>query len=295
MEYIEFSNGVKMPQLGYGVYQIPANDTERCVADAISVGYRSIDTAQSYFNEAEVGEAVAKCGVPRNELFLTTKVWIDNYGDGKTYASVEESMKKLKTDYIDMVLLHQPFGDHYGAWRDLEKLYDEGKVRVIGISNFSADLMADLAAFNRISPMVNQVECHPLDQQITSRKWFDKFGVHMEAWAPLGEGRGNLLENPVLTEIAKAHGKSVAQVILRWHIERGVIVIPKSTHIERMRENLDVFDFSLSTDEMLKIEELDTEKSAFFDHRDPATVQMFVNLIEQRRASQDVTKEKKQW
>ena len=283
MKYVTLSNGVKMPILGYGVYQVTKEECERCVSDALKVGYRHIDTAQAYFNEAEVGEAIVKSGISREELFITTKVWIDNYGYEKTKASVAESMKKLKTDYIDLVLLHQPFSDYYGAWKALEELYDEGKIRAIGISNFYADRMIDIAAFGRIRPMVNQMETHILNQQTELKGWADKYGVQLEAWGPFGEGRKGIFENPVIAEIAEKHGKTPAQIMLGWNIQRGVVVIPKSTHIERMEENFNVFDFTLSDDDMKKIAALDERTSAFFAHNDPETVEWFVNMVQVRR------------
>jgi len=283
MEYVTLYNSVKMPILGYGVYQVTKEECERCVLDALKAGYRSIDTAQSYFNEEEVGEAIQKSGVPRNEIFLTSKVWIDNYGYDKCRKSVETSMKKLKTDYLDLMLLHQPFSDYYGAWRALEDLYREGKIRAIGVSNFYPDRLVDIASFSSVRPMVNQVETHPFNQQVASKKYMDKYGVQIEAWAPFGEGRGGLFENPVLAEIAQKHKKTTAQVMLRWHIQRGVVVIPKSTHYERMKENLNVFDFILDEEDMAKIAALDKNESSFFSHCDPATVEWFVEMVDKRR------------
>lgn len=295
MQYVTLRNGVKMPQLGYGVYQVTKDECERCVADAIKVGYRSIDTAQSYFNEEEVGNAIAKSGVPRDELFITTKVWIEHYGYDKTRASVLESMKKLKVEYLDLCLLHQPFGDVYGAYRALEDLYDEGKIRAIGISNFYPDRMIDIASFTRIKPMVNQIEIHPHHQQIESKAWHDKYGIQLEAWAPFGEGRNGIFNSPVLKEIADKYGKTTAQVILRWHLQRGIVVIPKSTHVERMEENFNVFDFELNEEDMTAIASLDKKQSAFFSHTDPNMVEWFVKMVEQRKKNNDCTKEKKDW
>lgn len=283
MEYVTLYNSVKMPILGYGVYQVTKEECERCVLDALKAGYRSIDTAQSYFNEEEVGEAIQKSGVPRNDIFLTSKVWIDNYGYDKCRKSVETSMKKLKTDYLDLMLLHQPFSDYYGAWRALEDLYREGKIRAIGVSNFYPDRLVDIASFSSVRPMVNQVETHPFNQQVAAKKYMDKYGVQIEAWAPFGEGRGGLFENPVLDEIAQKHKKTTAQVMLRWHIQRGVVVIPKSTHYERMKENLNVFDFMLDEEDMAKIAALDKKESSFFLHCDPATVEWFVEMVDKRR------------
>ena len=286
MEYVTLSNGVKMPILGYGVYQVTPDECERCVLDALEVGYRSIDTAQSYFNEEQVGSAVQKSGVPRKELFLTTKVWIEHYGYEPAKASVLRSMEKLQTDYLDLVLLHQPFSDTYGAWRALEELYEAGKIRAIFISNFYADRMVDFASFNRIKPMVNQVETHIFDQQKTAKEWMDKYGIQIEAWAPFGEGRGSIFENPVIADIAAKHRKTPAQVMLRWHIQRGVVVIPKSTHKERMEENFQVFDFALTDEDMLAISALDKGESAFFSHQDPAMVEWFVRMVEERKTHQ---------
>ncbi|MBS5144129.1 MAG: aldo/keto reductase [Butyricicoccus pullicaecorum] len=295
MDYITLSNGVKIPQLGYGVYQVTKDECERCVSDALKVGYRLIDTAQSYFNEEEVGNAIAKSGIPREEIFLTTKVWIEHYGYEKAKASVLESMRKLQVDYLDLCLLHQPFGDAYGAYRALEDLYDEGKIRVIGISNFYVDRMIDFVSFNRIKPMVNQVEIHPHNQQIEAKIWHEKYGVQMEAWAPFGEGRGDMFNTPELKAIAEKYDKSVAQVILRWHLQRGIVIIPKSTHIERMEENFNVFDFTLSEEDMTAIAAIDKKQSSFFSHTDPNMVEWFVKIVEERKQQHDCTKDKKNW
>ncbi len=283
MQYITLSNGIKMPQLGYGVYQVTKEECERCVSDALEVGYRAIDTAQSYFNEAEVGDALQKSGIDRKEIFLTTKVWIEHYGYDAAKKSVLQSIEKLKTDYIDLVLLHQPFADYYGAYRALEDLYEEGRLRAIGVSNFAPDRLVDLVSFARIKPMVNQIETHPLNQQIEAHKWLEKYAVIHEAWAPFGEGRGNMFSNPVLQEIGDKYNKTVAQVILRWQLQRGIVVIPKSTHKERMAQNLDVFDFTLSSEDMQAIAALDTKTSFFFSHQDPAMVEWFVQMVEERR------------
>lgn len=295
MEYITLSNGVQMPQLGYGVYQVTKDECERCVRDALDVGYRLIDTAQSYFNEEEVGRALVGSGIPRHELFLTTKVWIEHYGYEAAKASVLESMQKLQVDYLDLCLLHQPFGDVYGAYRALEDLYDEGKIRAIGISNFYPDRMIDLASFARIKPAINQIEIHPHHQQAESKSWHDKYNVQLEAWAPFGEGRGDMFNLSEMQAIADAHGKTVAQVILRWHLQRDIVVIPKSTHIERMRENFAVFDFELSAEEMSVIAALDRKQSSFFSHTDPAMVEWFVQMVEERKRNNDCNKEKKNW
>ncbi len=295
MDYVILQNGVKMPQLGYGVYQISKEDCERCVLDALKVGYRHIDTAQSYFNEEEVGNAIIKSGIPRSEIFLTTKVWIEHYGYEQTKKSVYESMQKLKVDYIDLVLLHQPFNDYYGAWRALEDLYADGKIRAIGISNFSPDRMVDLASFSRIKPMVNQVETHPFNQQIEAQKWMQKYGIQIEAWASFGEGRGGLFTNETIASIAQKYNKSVAQVILRWEIQRRIVVIPKSIHIERMKQNIEVFDFVLSDEDMKTMESLDKKQSSFFSHSDPAMVEWFVKMVEKRKKNQNHRQEKKNW
>lgn len=295
MDYVTLNNGVKMPQLGYGVYQVSKEECERCVLDAIKVGYRHIDTAQSYFNEEEVGNAIEKSGVLRNEIFLTTKVWIEHYGYEQTKASVYESMQKLKVNYIDLVLLHQPFADYYGAWRALEDMYADGKIRAIGISNFYPDRMVDLASFSRIKPMVNQVETHPFNQQIEAQEWMKKYGVQIEAWAPFGEGRGGLFTNETIAKIAAKYNKTVAQVILRWELQRGIVVIPKSVHIERMEQNLDVFDFELSVEDMQIMASLDKKQSSFFSHTDPAMVEWFVKMVEERKKNNDHKKEKKSW
>ena len=286
MDYVTLNNGVKMPQLGYGVYQVTKEECERCVLDALEVGYRAIDTAQSYFNEAEVGDAIEKSSVDRKDIFLTTKVWIEHYGYEAAKASVLKSMEKLKTDYIDLVLLHQPFADYYGAYRALEDLYEEGKLRAIGVSNFYPDRLVDIASFARIKPMVNQIETHPLNQQIEAHKWLEKYGVIHEAWAPFGEGRGNMFSNSVLQAIGAKYNKSVAQVILRWQLQRGIVVIPKSTHKERMAENLNVFDFTLTDADMQSIAALDTQTSSFFSHQDPGMIEWFVQMVEERKGKE---------
>ncbi len=295
MLYITLNNGTKMPMLGYGVYQVSKGECERCVLDALDVGYRLIDTAQSYFNEPEVGNAIAKSGIERSEIFLTTKVWIEHYGYDECRASVMQSLEKLKTDYIDLCLLHQPFADVYGAYRALEDLMAEGRIKAIGISNFAPDRMVDLASFARTVPAVNQIEIHPHHQQTAAIEWNRKYGVTPEAWAPFGEGRNGMFDEPLLTEIGKKYGKTAAQVILRWHIQRGIVVIPKSTHIERMRENFSVFDFELQSDDMQKIQTLDKGASSFFSHTDPQMVEWFVKMVEQRKHNDDHTKEKKEW
>ena len=291
MDFTTLSNGVQMPMLGYGVYQVSQQECERCVLDALKTGYRSLDTAQSYYNEEQVGLAIKKSGIPRNEIFLTTKVWVEHYGYEAAKASVVRSMQNLQTDYLDLLLLHQPFGDYYGAWRALEDLYKEGYVRAIGVSNFYPDRLVDLASFARICPMVNQVEIHPYHQQGEAITWMEKYHVQPEAWAPFGEGRGGLFQDPTLMAIGQAHGKSAAQVMLRWHLQRGVVVIPKSTHLTRMEENLQVFDFTLSDEEMDLIAALDKKQSAFFSHQDPSMVEWFVKMVEERKEKNTHTAE----
>lgn len=276
MKNIVLNNGVEMPQVGYGVYQVSPAECERCVSDALKVGYRMIDTAQAYHNEDGVGAAVKKSGIPRGDLFLVSKIWISNYGYEKAKASIDESLRRLGTDYIDLMLLHQPFCDRYGAYRALEEAYKEGKLRAIGVSNFYPDHFIDLASNVEIVPAVNQVETHVFDQQIEAQKYMKEFGTHMMAWAPLAEGRNNFFTNTVLEGIGRKYGKSVAQVALRWLVQRDVIIIPKSTHVERMEQNLDIFDFTLSDDDMTEISRLDTATSLFFDHHDPQTVKMFM-------------------
>lgn len=282
MEFVTLNNGVKMPLLGYGVYQISKEECEACVIDAIKVEYRLIDTAQSYFNEESVGNAIEKCGIPREELFITTKVWISNYGYDKTRESVLNSMKKLKVDYLDLLLLHQPFGDYYGAYHALEYLYKEGKLRAIGVSNFYPDRLSDICAFNEITPQINQVETNPFNQQIEAQENMIKNNVQIEAWAPFGEGRNDMFNNPTLKKIAEKYEKSVAQVILRWLTQRGIVALSKSVNLNRMQENFNIFDFKLSDEDMDTMKNLDTKNSLFFNHQDPNTVDMFVDFIKQR-------------
>lgn len=276
MDKIILRNGVEMPQMGYGVYQVDPAACERCVSDALRAGYRMIDTAQAYNNEEGVGQAVAGSGLKRDEIFLVSKVWISNYGYEKAKASIDESLRKLGTDYIDLMLLHQPFCDRYGAYRALEEAYRAGKLRAIGVSNFYPDYFIDFACNVEIPPMVNQVETHVFDQQIQAQKYMEEYGCHIMSWAPFAEGRNQFFTNPVLEKIGKKYGKTVAQVALRWLIQRGVIIIPKSVHIERMKQNLEIFDFTLSGDDMVEIARLDTGKSLFFDHHDPDVVKMFM-------------------
>ena len=278
MDYVTLNNGVKMPKLGYGVYQTPPEETERCVLDAIRIGYRSIDTAQAYGNEEGVGNAIVKCGLPREDLFITTKIWISNYGYEKAKASIEESLKKLQTGYIDLLLLHQPFGDYYGAYRAMEEAYKEGKVRAIGVSNFYPDRYLDIFHFSEIKPAINQVEPHVFQQQKVAKKYMEKHGTQIMSWGPFAEGKNDYFQNPVLKEIGAQYGKSVAQVALRFLLQSDVVVIPKSTHENRMKENFDVFDFALTEEDMKKIQTLDTGKSLCFSHYDPETVEWFMTM-----------------
>ena len=278
MKYVTLSNGVKMPQLGYGVYQVSNEECERCVKDAISVGYRAIDTAQSYHNEDAVGAAVAASGVPRDELFLTTKIWISNGGYEKAKASIDQSLKNLRSDYVDLLLIHQPFNDYYGTWRAMEEAYRAGKARAIGVSNFYPDRLIDLCRFVDIKPMVNQVETHVFNQQRQAHEVMVRYGVQHESWGPFAEGRKDFFTNPVLVEVGRKHGKSSAQAALRYLLQRDVVVIPKSTHKERMIQNLDVFDFALDDQDMAAIEDLDEGQSLFFSHYDPTTVEMITGL-----------------
>ena len=275
MDYKTLSNGVKMPILGFGVYQVPdLDECERVVSDAISVGYRSIDTAQAYMNEEAVGNAIRKSGIAREEFFITTKIWISNYGYEKAKASLDASLAKLQTDYIDLMLLHQPFGDYYGAYRAMEEYYKAGKIKAIGISNFAPDRVADLAIFADVTPMVNQVETHVFNQQLNARKTMDEYGVQIESWGPFAEGRNDFFTNETLVAIGQKYQKSAAQVALRYLIQRDVIVIPKTVHKNRMEQNFDVFDFILTDDDMAEILKLDMGESQFFSHADPETVKM---------------------
>lgn len=286
METFKLVNGVEIPANGFGVYQVTRDDCKASVLAALNAGYRHIDTAQSYFNEEEVGDALQETDVKREDIFLTTKVWIDHYGDGKTYESVVESLRKLKTDYLDLILLHQPVGDYYGAYRDLEKLYKEGKVRAIGVSNFYPDRLVDICMFADIKPMVNQIEVNVFNQRIEDKKWADKYGVLLEAWAPFAEGRNNMFHNETLVSIANKHQRSVAQVILRWLYQRGIVSLAKSTHANRIKENFNIYTFSLDEEDMNQIASLDTKTSSFFSHQDPNIIEWFGKLIVERRKQQ---------
>lgn len=279
MKYVTLNNGVKMPILGYGVYQIEdLKECERCVLDAIEVGYRLIDTAQTYGNEEAVGRAIKKCNVPREELFITTKVWISNAGYEKAQTSIEESLKKLQLEYLDLVLIHEPFNDYYGTYRAMEEMYKDGNIRAIGVSNFYPDRLVDLIKFNEVVPAINQVETHPFNQQVKAKEIMDKYGVQIESWAPFAEGRNNIFTNKTLKEVGDKYNKSIAQVALKYLIQRGVIVIPKSVHKERMIENFNIFDFKLDDYDMKKIVKLDKAKSAFFSYYDPDVVEIFAEL-----------------
>lgn len=270
---VTLNNGVDMPLLGFGVFQIPdADECERAVSDALSTGYRLIDTAAAYGNEEAVGNAIKRSGVPREELFITTKLWISDAGEGRTREAFERSMERLQLDYLDLYLIHQPFGDVYGAWRDMEALYREGRVRAIGVSNFQTDRLMDLIVHNDVVPAVNQIETHPFNQQIETQAFLKENGVQHESWAPFAEGRNDMFQNGLLLSLAGKYNKSVAQIILRWLTQRGVVAIPKSVRKERIEENLNVFDFELAPADMEAIATLDTKTSNFFDHRDPAVV-----------------------
>ena len=276
MKTVKLNNGIEMPQMGYGVYQVSPYECERCVSDALQVGYRMIDTAQAYHNEEGVGNAIKKSGIARQEIFLVSKIWISNYGYEKAKVSIDESLHKLQTDYLDLMLLHQPFCDRYGAYRALEEAYKAGKLRAIGVSNFYPDHCIDLASNMEIVPAVNQVETHVFDQQTGPQRIMEEFGTHIMSWAPLAEGRNGFFTNSLLSQIGAKYGKTVAQVALRWLIQRGVIIIPKSTHIERMQQNFDIFDFQLSPEDMASIATLDAGKSLFFDHHEAETTRMFM-------------------
>lgn len=279
MEYVTLNNGIKMPKLGYGVYQTPPEDTKRCVLDAIEIGYRSIDTAQAYYNEEGVGAALASCGLPREEFFLTTKVWITNAGYEKAKASIQESMEKLQTSYLDLLLIHQPFGDYYGTYRAMEELYKDGKLRAIGVSNFGPDRYLDIQHFATVKPAVNQIETHVFQQQKVAREYLQKYNCQPESWGPFAEGRNDMFTNPVLTKIGEKYGKTAAQTALRFLMQSDVVVIPKSVHKDRMQQNFDIFDFTLTQEEMTEIEALDSRESLFFSHYDPKTVEWFMSIL----------------
>lgn len=275
---VKLNNEVEMPILGFGVFQVPdPNECERSVYDAIQTGYRLIDTAASYMNEEAVGKAIKKSGVPRDELFITTKLWIQDVGYEKTKKAFEKSLKKLQLDYLDLYLIHQPYNDVHGAWRAMEELYKEGRIRAIGISNFHPDRVMDLISFNKVVPAVNQIETHPFHQQTEAHKFLQDNGIQHESWGPFAEGKNDLFKNELLASIGKKNNKSVAQVVLRWLTQRGIVAIPKSVRKERMEENFNIFDFRLSDEDMQFIQTLDQKVSAFFDHRDPAMLKWLAN------------------
>lgn len=273
METVKLNNGVEMPILGYGVFQIPdLKECERAVLDALETGYRLIDTAASYMNEVAVGNALKNSGVSREDLFITTKLWVQHTGYEKTKEAFERSLEKLQLDYLDLYLIHQPYGDIHGSWRAMEDLYQEGKVRAIGVSNFHPDRVMDIITFNEIAPAVNQIETHPFNQQTETQKFLVENNVQIESWGPFAEGKNNIFQNDLLASIGKKYNKTIAQIILRWLIQRGVVAIPKSVRKERMKENFEIFDFRLSSEDMEAITTLDMKTSSFFDHRDPAIV-----------------------
>ncbi len=277
MQTIKLNNGVEMPILGYGVFLVDPKECERCVTDAIDVGYRMIDTAQAYYNEEGVGAAIKKSGIKRDDFFLVTKVWITNSGEEKATKSIDESLEKLQTDYVDLLLIHQPFGDYYGTYRAMEKAYKDGKTRAIGVSNFFPDRYVDLCNFVEIKPMINQMETHVFQQEKTLRKYMDKYSTQLMSWSPMARGENNFFNNEVLKSIGEKYNKSVAQVALRFLTQENVIVIPKSTHKERMKENFEIFDFELSDDDMNTLRALDKGESIFVNHYDPEFVQSIIN------------------
>lgn len=273
MQTVKLNNGIEMPILGFGVFQIPdANECEKCVIDAIEVGYRLIDTAASYMNEQAVGNAIKNSGIAREELFITTKLWVQDNGYENTKAAFQKSLDRLQLEYLDLYLIHQPYGDIFGSWRAMEELYEAGKVRAIGVSNFQPDRVIDLMMFNKIPPAVNQVETHSFCQQIDNQYFLKENNVQIQSWASFAEGKNNMFQNELLTSLATKHNKSVAQIILRWLTQRGVAVIPKSVRKERMAENFNVFDFELEATDMENIKNLDTKASLFFDHRNPEII-----------------------
>ena len=278
MKTIKLNNGVEMPVLGYGVFQVDSTECERCVKDALDVGYRLIDTAQAYYNEEGVGNGIKKSGVKREDIFLVTKVWIANAGEERAAASIDESLKKLQTDYVDLLLVHQPFGDYYGTYRAMEKAYKAGKARAIGVSNFYPDRFIDLSHFCEIQPAINQVETHVFQQQKAAREIMKKYNTQIMAWGLFAEGKNNMFKNEVLVSIGEKYGKSSAQIALRFLTQEGIIAIPKSVKKERMEQNFNIFDFELTNDELEKIRELDTGKSLFFSHYAPETVEMIIGM-----------------
>lgn len=273
MQKIKLNNGVEMPILGFGVFQVPdPAECERCVLDALKTGYRLLDTAASYMNEAAVGSAIQKSGIKREELFITTKLWVQDTGYENTKKAFQKSLDRLKLEYLDLYLIHQPYGDVHGSWRAMEEVLAAGKVKAIGVANFQPDRIMDLILFNKVPPSINQIETHPFNQQIETQKFLQDNNVQIESWGPFAEGKNNLFKNETLSAIAEKHKKSVAQVVLRWLTQRGVIAIPKSVRKERMEENFNIFDFELDAKELESIKSLDTKQSLFFDHRDPEKV-----------------------
>ena len=283
MKFKELNNGIKIPEIGYGVYRIPENGkTKECVLKALKAGYRHIDTAQVYLNEKEVGEAIKESGIDRKEIFLTTKIWISNFGDNKTYDSFIKSLNKLGTDYVDLLLLHQPFGDYYGAWRDLERIYKEGKAKAIGVSNFWPNRLIDLCGHVEIKPMINQIEINPFDQKDDWRKWDDKYNVVNEAWGPFAEGKNNMFSNPILLKIAENHHTSIANVIIRYLLDNNIVVLSTTTKEERMKSNQDVYSFTLTEEERNSIKNMDLKTSSFFRHEDPESSEFFLKLEKEK-------------
>lgn len=280
MEYVTLNNGVKMPLVGFGVFQIQDKEAcIKCVQDAIKAGYRLIDTAQSYGNEEAVGEAIKTSSIPREELFITTKVWISNAGYEKAKASILASLEKMQLDYLDLMLIHQPLSDYYGTYRAMEELYKEGKLKAIGVSNFYPDRLTDIALFSEIKPAVNQVEVNVFQQQIEAQAIMEKHGVQIESWAPFAEGKQDMFTNPTLQAIGDKHQKTIAQVILRWQLQRGIVSLAKTTSFERMQENINIFDFELSAEEMATIQTLDKKESSFFNHQDAAVIERLASLV----------------
>lgn len=278
MQKLKLNNGIEMPILGFGVFQIPDPiECERCVIDAINIGYRLIDTAVSYMNEWAVGNAIKNSGIPREEIFITTKLWVQDHGYENTKKSFQQSLDRLQLDYLDLYLIHQPYGDIYGSWRAMEELYEAGKIKAIGVANFQMDRLMDLIAFNKIPPAVNQIETHPFHQQAEAHAFLNENNVQLESWGPFAEGKNNMFQNEILLQIAQKYNRSVAQIILRWITQRGIVVIPKSVHKERMQENFKIFDFKLTEDDMEKIKNLDTKTSLFFDHRNPEIIKWMAN------------------
>ena len=279
MEYVTLNSGVKMPMAGIGTFLLTPDEAETSVLSALQNGYRLIDTANAYVNEKAVGRAMKKSGLPREEFFLTTKVWITNAGYEKAKASIEESMRKLRTDYLDLLLIHQPFGDYYGTYRAMEELYKAGRLRAIGVSNFGPDRYLDIQHFAEVKPAVNQIETHVFQQQKTAKEYLKKYGCQIESWGPFAEGRKDMFTNPVLTQIGEKYGKTAAQTALRFLLQSDVVVIPKSTHKDRMQQNFDLFDFTLTPEDMAAIEALDGGESLFFSHYDPKTVEWFMSIL----------------